>query len=45
MENISESVVRRDHYAKLSGQALYVSDYMQDDILTGLNKSIRRTVR
>ena len=35
MENISESVVRRDHYAKLSGQALYVSDYMQDDILVG----------
>ena len=35
MEKISESVVRRDHLAKLSGQAMYVGDYMQDDILTG----------
>ena len=35
MATISESVRKRDHLAKLSGTALYVGDYRDDDILVG----------
>ena len=35
MATISESVRKRDHLAKLSGMALYVGDYRDDDILVG----------
>jgi CO/xanthine dehydrogenase Mo-binding subunit len=41
MEKISASVVKRDHEAKISGEAVYVGDYPQEEILTG--KMLRST--
>lgn len=35
MEKISESVVRKDHAAKISGEAIYTGDYQNPDILFG----------
>ena len=35
MQGIGDSVVKRDHLDKISGQAIYVSDYPQEDFLTG----------
>ena len=35
METISTSVVKRDHAAKISGEAVYVGDYPREGILTG----------
>lgn len=34
MEKISQSVVKRDHYSKISGEAIYVGDY-QTEALVG----------
>lgn len=41
MEKISESVIKRDHHSKISGEAVYVGDYQDDDILVG--KMLRST--
>ncbi|NFO34994.1 xanthine dehydrogenase family protein [Clostridium botulinum] len=41
MEKISKSVVKRDHSSKISGKAIYVGDYEEDDILIG--KMLRST--
>ena len=41
MESISASVVRLDHYAKASGEALYVADYPVSGVLFG--KLLRST--
>ncbi|WP_313134784.1 xanthine dehydrogenase family protein molybdopterin-binding subunit [Anaerocolumna sp.] len=35
MEPISKSVVKKDHFAKVSGQAMYVADYPQEGVLFG----------
>ena len=35
MEKISESVIKKDHSAKIKGEALYVGDYDNSDILFG----------
>ncbi|HOO28109.1 MAG TPA: aldehyde oxidase, partial [Lachnospiraceae bacterium] len=35
MDKISQSVVKKDHGAKVSGRSIYVGDYSDDRILTG----------
>lgn len=35
MEEISRSVVKKDHAAKVSGRSIYVADYPSDGVLTG----------
>lgn len=35
MEQISQSVVKKDHTPKMSGQAVYVDDYPGEGVLTG----------
>lgn len=41
MEKISQSVIKRDHESKITGKAIYVGDYMDQDILVG--KLLRST--
>lgn len=41
MNNISNSVIKRDHNSKISGKAIYVGDYEEDNILVG--KMLRST--
>ncbi|MFA9462703.1 MAG: xanthine dehydrogenase family protein molybdopterin-binding subunit [Velocimicrobium sp.] len=41
MEKISQSVVKKDHSSKISGEATYVGDYQDSDILVG--KMLRST--
>lgn len=35
MEQISSSVIKKDHFPKVSGQAVYVADYSKDEVLFG----------
>ena len=35
MENISQSVVKKDHAPKVSGRSMYVGDYPSEGVLTG----------
>lgn len=35
MENISQSVVKKDHAPKVSGRSIYVGDYPSEGVLTG----------
>lgn len=42
MQNISQPVVKKDHESKITGRAIYVSDYHDDNILTG--KFLRSTL-
>lgn len=42
MEQISQSVIKKDHSPKMSGRSLYVGDYQDENILTG--KLLRSTV-
>ncbi len=35
MEKLSQSVVKKDHASKISGQAVYVGDYPSENILVG----------
>lgn len=42
MENISQSVVKKDHEPKMSGRSVYVGDYPGDGVLTG--KFLRSTL-
>lgn len=35
MEQISSSVIKKDHFSKVSGQAVYAADYSKDEVLFG----------
>ena len=35
MEKINQSVVKKDHASKISGQAVYVGDYPNENVLVG----------
>ena len=35
MEDIARPVVKKDHYEKITGEALYVADYPDEGVLTG----------
>ena len=35
MKDISKSVKKKDHEAKITGQAMYVGDYATEDLLFG----------
>lgn len=45
MEKISQSVKKRDHYSKISGEAIYVADYQNDALFGKMLRSTKAKAR